>query len=219
MSSRLNTDNGFWNDVSRRQVNRSHTKGCETLDEELQHNETLRAAWITAKRSSPSKSIDKIALYCYSLDDNFYIQLNYSIREWYEHDTDADYPFNNYVGLLMQQVNNYDQYLTLYRGVPFDTQLMASVGNVVYTNQFESCSLLRNEAAKFAKCGTLYIFKTKSAIPICEYSKFPYEKEYLIPPELEFVVKDVKPRSAQRSYFEVTLEMSAKQYQWSQRLV
>lgn len=127
------------------------------------------------------------------------------------------FPFGNYVSLLVSQVRHFDSYLTLYRGVPFDTQLSASIGAVIYTNQFESCSSVRAEAEKFACNGTLYIFKTKSAIYVCEHSKFPHEREYIIPPELKFVVTDVKPKEKNKKYFEVVLEMSSQQNDESQR--
>ena len=51
-----------------------------------------------------------------------------------------------------------------------------------------SCSENEETAISFAELGTLLKIETNYAIPIVQYSKFPNEEEYLIPPGMFFEV-------------------------------
>ena len=53
-----------------------------------------------------------------------------------------------------------------------------------------SCSINEETAIEFAESGTFMKIQTDYAIPFDEYSKYPDEKEYIIPPGMFFEVLD-----------------------------
>ena len=69
-----------------------------------------------------------------------------------------------------------------------------------------SCSINEETARLFAEAGTLLKIETNYAIPIAEYSKYPDEEEYLIPPGMFFEVINYKKNSD--SYDEIHVKLA-----------
>ena len=75
------------------------------------------------------------------------------------------------------------------------------------SNQFYSCSIVKQTAQAFAVNGILMVIHTSFAINIGEDSAFPGEKEYVIPPGMLFEITNTVKRSSKNNYDELTLKM------------
>ncbi|NXM88081.1 NRT2 ribosyltransferase, partial [Oenanthe oenanthe] len=172
---------------------------------EFQKNHVFEQAWRNAaamwktRRSpvSPLSSSDQaIAIMAFTMD-GLYKQFNYEVR------VDGRSPkvyrnmfhFKTLHFLLtdalatLRAAQKEQECLCVYRGVK-DKLFKAKVGDVVRFGQFASSSLCENISHNFGET-TVFTVRTCYGADIEKFSRFPTEKEVLIPPFEKFEVTKV----------------------------
>jgi hypothetical protein len=183
----------------------------EEFELECKNDKILSAAWRKAKEECGHSDLQRIALYCYSLETpRFYAKLNEALRDLFDGKlSDDKFPYKNFCKLLEESIQKFGkEYETLYRGILHIKDISKwRVGDNIFANQFESCSLYEDVARGFAGNGTLFIIKNAPyGIVIGEYGKFADEKEVIIPPNYEFKITDIKIKQNSKSPNIVTMK-------------
>jgi hypothetical protein len=182
--------------TSRKRIGSFNNKQFE---EECKNDSILSSAWKKAREECGSSDLKKIALYCYSIEEpRFYAKLNEALRDFFDGKcSESEFPYLNYYILLEESIQEFgEEFETLYCGISHIKDISKwKVGDNIFANQFESCTLTEIAAKTFAGDGTVFVIK-EAPFGICigKYGKFPEEKEVIIPPNYEFKIIDIKLR-------------------------
>jgi hypothetical protein len=85
---------------------------------------------------------------------------------------------------------------------------MIREGKYITSNQFYSCSIIKQTAEAFAGNGILMIIKTRFAIEIGNDSVYPDEREYVIPPGMFLEIVSSNKKNNSQMYDELTLKLA-----------
>uniref|UniRef100_A0A4W3GDH7 NAD(P)(+)--arginine ADP-ribosyltransferase n=1 Tax=Callorhinchus milii TaxID=7868 RepID=A0A4W3GDH7_CALMI len=188
------------------------------LAAERRSSRSLNSAWAvgerywTYKRPPPGLSREQmIAVTTYTVGQpRFYAEFNEEIRSWGKdlRTYNICFRFKSFHYLLstaLVKLRNLQANLIrpqLYRGLGI--ALTANQNHEVRFGRYTSTSANKAKAEKFGK-GTLFDLRSSLAVSISQWSVFPNEKEWLIPPHEVFKVRRFR-RNWNRS--KITLQLS-----------
>jgi len=175
----------------------------EFLKKEMTTNSVFATAWRDAENNhtTPGDHLSKnhsVAIYTYTnseiLNLNLYQKFNNDVRSDKQKYKDGTYSWYSLHFWLTEAIQilkkTQNKCYNTYRGtnVDFDKNVK---GREVRFGQFASSSLNRSVAEVFGTISCYEIYTCKGA-DVANYSRFPEEKEVLIPPYETFTVSDVK---------------------------
>ncbi|XP_014167139.1 erythroblast NAD(P)(+)--arginine ADP-ribosyltransferase-like [Geospiza fortis] len=162
---------------------------------EFQENKEFSQAWVKAtaewqKRSSSSSPLSPaqaIALMAYTMDD-LYREFNAAVRTAGRSSQEYrdNFHFKTLHFLLPDALATLRDCHNVYRGVD-GVRFKAEYGDIVRFGQFASASQSQTASQQFGM-DTVFQVHTCHGAEIREFSKYPHEKEVLIPPFETFEV-------------------------------
>ncbi|XP_077058227.1 ecto-ADP-ribosyltransferase 5-like [Siphateles boraxobius] len=182
-----------------------HRVQTEFLKKEM-NNPEFAKAWTDAVKNHkpPGDHLSKnnsVAIYAYTNSDfTLYQKFNNAVRtekQKYKNGTYSWYSLHFWLTEAIQILKKtQSKCYNTYRGTGFEFDKNVK-GKQVRLGQFASSTLDRREALKFGTKSCFEIY-TCSGADLTKYSKFPEQKEVLIPPYETFTVSDVKTRVKQK---------------------
>ncbi|XDV11868.1 hypothetical protein PO909_000670 [Leuciscus waleckii] len=177
----------------------------EFLKKEMSSNPEFARVWKDAEKNhKPGDNLSinhSVAIYVYTNSAfKLFEKFNKAVRTDKQKYKDGKYSWYSLHFWLKKAIQILKKTQTkcynTYRGtgVQFDKKVK---GKDVRFGQFASSSLDRKVAKGFEKKSCFEIY-TCSGADVTKYSKFPYEKEVLIPPYETFKVSEVKQRAKQK---------------------
>ncbi|XP_077058614.1 ecto-ADP-ribosyltransferase 5-like [Siphateles boraxobius] len=183
-----------------------HRVQTEFLKKEMMSNSDFATVWTDAVKNhnTPGDNLSRnhsVAIYAYTNSDfTLYQKFNDAVRtekQKYKYGTYSWYSLHFWLTEAIQILKKtQSKCYNTYRGtgVEFDKNV---TGKEVRFGQFASSTLDRTVAEGFGHKSCFEIYTCEGA-DLTKYSKFPEQKEVLIPPYETFIVSDVKTRVEQK---------------------
>ncbi|XP_073704658.1 NAD(P)(+)--arginine ADP-ribosyltransferase 2-like [Garra rufa] len=193
----------------------------EYLEKEINNSIDFKKAWQEGEvnATTPEDNLTRnhsIAIYMYTnLNSNVYSNLNKAVRNGKKNYTNQSFKWYSLHFLLTDAIKilteSQNKCKSTYRGTTVEFYKIVT-GKKIRFGSFTSSSLERKVAQDFGNISCFEI-KTCEGADVIKYSKYPEQKEVLIPPYEKFKVTAIKTRKVHKNLWCETvykLESSGK---------